>query len=50
VGAGTAKQKMVGARAARAVAQAILRGVRAATGLPGLPAARDLSAGGATHP
>ena len=33
----------VGARAARAVAQAILRGVRAATGLPGLPAARDLN-------
>jgi L-aminopeptidase/D-esterase-like protein len=40
----------VGALGARAVAQAILRGVRAATGLPGLPAARDLSAGGATHP
>ena len=31
-----------GAGAARAVSQAILRGVRAATGLPGLPAARDL--------
>ena len=40
----------VGTLGARAVAQAILRGVRAATGLPGLPAARDLSAGGATHP
>jgi len=40
----------VGALGARAVAQAILRGVRAATGLPGLPAARDLSARGATHP
>ena len=40
----------VGTLGARAVAQAILRGVRAATGLPGLPAARNLSAGGATHP
>jgi len=40
----------VGTLGARAVAQAILRGVRAATGLPGLPAARDLSARGATHP
>ena len=40
----------VGTLGARAVAQAILRGVRAATGLPGLPAARDLSAGGASHP
>jgi L-aminopeptidase/D-esterase-like protein len=40
----------VGPLGARAVAQAILRGVRAATGLPGLPAARDLSARGATHP
>ena len=50
VGDRTADPAMVGARAAGAVAQAILRGVRAATGLPGLPAARDLSAGGATHP
>jgi L-aminopeptidase/D-esterase-like protein len=32
----------VGLAAADAVAQAILRGVRAATSLPGLPAARDL--------
>ena len=50
VGDRTADPAMVGARAASAVAQAILRGVRAATGLPGLPAARDLSAGSATHP
>jgi L-aminopeptidase/D-esterase-like protein len=40
----------VGTLGARAVAQAILRGVRAATGLPGLPAARNLSPGDATHP
>ena len=33
----------VGALAADAVAEAILRGIRAAEGLPGLPAARDLS-------
>jgi L-aminopeptidase/D-esterase-like protein len=32
----------VGALAAEAVAEAVLRGVRAATGLTGLPAARDL--------
>lgn len=32
----------VGKAAAQAVARAIVRGVRAATGLPGLPAARDL--------
>jgi L-aminopeptidase/D-esterase-like protein len=32
----------MGALAADAVAEAVLRGVRAATGLPGLPAARDL--------
>jgi L-aminopeptidase/D-esterase-like protein len=32
----------VGLAAAAAVAQAIVNGVRAATGLPGLPAARDL--------
>jgi L-aminopeptidase/D-esterase-like protein len=32
----------VGLAAAEAVAQAIVNGVRAATGLPGLPAARDL--------
>jgi L-aminopeptidase/D-esterase-like protein len=32
----------VGALAADMVAEAVLRGVRAATGLPGLPAARDL--------
>ena len=32
----------VGALAADVVAEAVLRGVRAATGLPGLPAARDL--------
>ena len=32
----------VGLAAADAVAQAIVRGVRAATSLPGLPAARDL--------
>ena len=33
----------VGALAAEVVAQAVLRGVRAAEGLPGLPAARDLT-------
>jgi len=33
----------VGALAADAVAEAVLRGVRAAAGLPGLPAARDLN-------
>ncbi|WP_374562430.1 P1 family peptidase [Ideonella sp.] len=35
---------VLGALAAEAVSQAVLRGVRAATGLPGLPAARDLIA------
>lgn len=34
---------VVGALAADVVASSILRGVRAATGLPGLPAARDLA-------
>ena len=34
----------VGALAAEAVAEAVLRGVRQATGLPALPAARDLQA------
>jgi len=34
----------VGALAAEAVAEAVLRGVRSATGLPALPAARDLQA------
>jgi L-aminopeptidase/D-esterase-like protein len=37
-----AQLSVLGALAAEAVSQAILRGVRAATGLPGLPAARDL--------
>jgi L-aminopeptidase/D-esterase-like protein len=32
----------LGLAAADAVAEAIVRGVRAATSLPGLPAARDL--------
>ena len=36
----------LGVAAASAVAQAIRRGVRAAVGLPGLPAARDLAATG----
>jgi L-aminopeptidase/D-esterase-like protein len=35
---------VLGALAAEAVAEAVLRGVRAATGLPGFPAARDLEA------
>lgn len=35
----------VGKAAAQAVARAIVRGVRAATGLPGLPAANDLQGG-----
>jgi L-aminopeptidase/D-esterase-like protein len=35
----------VGQAAAQAVARAIVRGVRAATGLPGLPAANDLEGG-----
>jgi L-aminopeptidase/D-esterase-like protein len=34
---------LIGALAAEAVAQAVLRGVRAARGLPGLPSASDLS-------
>ncbi len=38
-----AQLSVLGALAAEAVSQAILRGVRAATGLPGLPAARDLT-------
>ena len=39
-----AQLSMLGAFAAEAVSEAVLRGVRAATGLPGLPAARDLRA------
>ena len=35
----------VGALAAEAMAEAIVRAVRAATGIPGYPAARDLQAG-----
>jgi L-aminopeptidase/D-esterase-like protein len=42
--AGDADVSRVGALAAEAVADAILRAVRAAKGLPGLPAARDLQA------
>lgn len=37
-----AQLSALGALAAETVSQAVLRGVRAATGLPGLPAARDL--------
>jgi len=33
----------IGALAAEAVAEAVVRAVRAAAGLPGLPAARDMS-------
>ena len=33
---------VVGALAAEVVARAVVRAVRAATGLPGIPAARDL--------
>jgi L-aminopeptidase/D-esterase-like protein len=40
--AADADPSTVGALAAEVVAEAVLRGVRAATGLPGLPAARDL--------
>jgi len=40
--AAEADPSTVGALAADVVAEAVLRGVRAATGLPGLPAARDL--------
>ncbi len=39
---GDADISAIGALAAEAVSAAILRGVRAATGLPGLPAARDI--------
>jgi L-aminopeptidase/D-esterase-like protein len=39
---GTADVNHIGALAADAVADAIVRGVRAATGIPGYPAARDL--------
>ena len=42
--AGEADVSRVGALAAEAVADAVLRAVRAAKGLPGLPAARDLQA------
>jgi L-aminopeptidase/D-esterase-like protein len=41
---GNADVSRVGALAAEAVADAVLRAVRAAKGLPGLPAARDLQA------
>jgi L-aminopeptidase/D-esterase-like protein len=34
---------LIGALAAEAVAQAVLRGVRAARGLPGFPSVSDLS-------
>jgi L-aminopeptidase/D-esterase-like protein len=40
--AGEADASRIGALAAEAVADAVLRAVRAAKGLPGLPAARDL--------
>jgi L-aminopeptidase/D-esterase-like protein len=36
---------LIGALAADVVADAVLRAVREATGLPGLPAVRDLPAG-----
>jgi len=36
---------LVGALAADVVAEAVLNAVRAATGLPGLPAVRDLAPG-----
>ena len=42
--AGDADVSRIGALAAEAVADAVLRAVRAAKGLPGLPAARDLQA------
>jgi len=45
---GTASAGQVGALGAEAIADAVLRAVRAATGLPGLPAARDL--GGPAKP
>jgi L-aminopeptidase/D-esterase-like protein len=41
--AGEPSVGIIGALAADAMAQAIVRAVRAATGLPGLPAARDLA-------
>ena len=41
---GEANVSRIGALAAEAVADAVLRAVRAAKGLPGLPAARDLQA------
>jgi L-aminopeptidase/D-esterase-like protein len=43
-GDGDADVSRIGALAAEAVADAVLRAVRAAKGLPGLPAARDLTA------
>lgn len=43
---GDADVLLIGALAAEVTAEAVLRGVQAATGLPGLPAARDLSARG----
>ncbi|HBH01684.1 MAG TPA: peptidase S58, partial [Candidatus Rokubacteria bacterium] len=42
VGERAADPTRLGLAAAEAVARAIVRGVRAATSLPGLPAARDL--------
>lgn len=45
VGEREADPAQVGKAAAHVVARAIVRGVRAATGLPGLPAARDLGGG-----
>jgi len=43
---GEADVLLIGALAAEVTAEAVLRGVRAATGLAGLPAARDFAAGG----
>jgi L-aminopeptidase/D-esterase-like protein len=43
--AGAGDEMRVGALAAEVVAMAVLRAVREATSLPGLPAARDLAAG-----
>jgi L-aminopeptidase/D-esterase-like protein len=45
VGAREGDPADVGKAAAQAVARAIVRGVRAATGLPGLPAVRDIRGG-----
>jgi L-aminopeptidase/D-esterase-like protein len=42
---GTAQVSTIGALAADMMAEAILRAVRAATGIPGLPAANDISSG-----